>query len=138
MYLSDGSGVLFNNPNTEVGLQGWLNPATLGDYGSKAILKTHENKWDKKSGWMVSKVACEKGSGSNYGWNEVDGIELLVGFHPLPLLEAATFCNLNGGRLYEPRDQAQFTTVVNVAQNVGINMFWLGVTDMEIEGRCGL
>ena len=50
--------------------------------------------------------------------------------------EAQSFCNINGGKVFEPRNENFMKNLLDYAKNCGIiDEFWLGINDKSVEGK---
>ena len=50
--------------------------------------------------------------------------------------EAQSFCNINGGKVFEPRDENFMKNLLDYAKNNAIiDEFWLGINDKSEEGQ---
>ncbi len=63
------------------------------------------------------------------------GWSLLFFSDPFDNLSTAKYiCEAVGGRVYEPRDLDEYIDTVDKAYNLGVERFWLGITDELSEG----
>ena len=59
---------------------------------------------------------------------------LFVRSRKMSFYEAESVCNINGGKLFEPRDENVMKTVYEYARKESIGEFWLGINDISFEG----
>ena len=86
------------------------------------------NTWNDAESTARHSWVCEMATSLNYGWKNVEGIEIFIGFAKLSISEAKQYCSENDGRLYEPRNITQAEAIHEQAKKLGFDTFWLGIT----------
>ena len=51
------------------------------------------------------------------------------------IFEAKSFCKLNGAKMYEPRNMANYKIIKDFAAKHHLDTFWVGVSDHVTEGN---
>jgi hypothetical protein len=68
-------------------------------------------------------------------WIVKGGKKFLVVLEKKNHLDAATFCKAEGGKMFEPKSEAQNDEIVALAKEKGASPIWIGVHDKTTEGN---
>ena len=137
VYLSDDSPVVINDANTADGLTGWKqgNPDNWNGVEHHLHILTWLDLWNDVEATSYYQTVCELDTGPNYGWKTIDDLQIFIAFEQVSIVDAANYCTDNGAKVFEPKSGSQAMAVLEQAKKLGFDMYWLGISDSDNDGR---
>ena len=90
--------------------------------------------WNDLSGHIGTFVVCEKELPMLHSWTNVDNMKFWYSDVTLNVHDANKYCESIGGQLYEPRNWELALKVMTAGKQIGVNHFWIGMSDHKDEG----